>query len=97
MSGHFYAFTTKTSARSKLPDHFAQDEDDVWQVSNQAMLYATAGVWTTAPVMSEPDENGDQTVTTPGVRSKVYVVLVPEAVDGASFYEINPPGAQGFA
>jgi hypothetical protein len=97
MSGTFYAFTTRTSARTKLPEYFRQDEDDAWQVSNQAMLYSQRGVWIDAPVMSEPDENGDQTILEAGVRSKDFVVLVPDEVESASFYKITPAGAQGFA
>lgn len=97
MSGTFYAFTTKAIARTKLPDYFAQDEGGAWQVSNQAVLYSQRGVWITAPVMSEPDENGDQTILEAGVRSKDFVVLVPDEVESASSYKVTPAGAQGFA
>jgi hypothetical protein len=97
MAGAFYAFTTKTIARGKLPDYFEQDEDDIWQVASQAMLYSERGVWITAPVMSEPDESGDQTILEAGVRSKDFVVLVPDEVESALSYQITPAGAQGFA
>ena len=47
--------------------------------------------------MSEPDENGEQTVEVEGERSDPYVILSPVPVAAWSDFEIAPVGVQGFA
>jgi len=97
MSGYFYAFEDEDTARESLPNHFSQDVGGDWYVNEQAILYTTRGVWLVYPIMSDPDDNGEQTVTTPGTRSESYVILTPFEGEDCEANLINPPGVQGFA
>jgi hypothetical protein len=96
MSGHIYAFDSLADAGQELPHLFGVDDADEPVVTGGAMLYSSRGVWLVAPVMSEPDEDGNQTITTPGTRSALVVILSPNDEELPGF-EINPPGVQGFA
>ena len=96
MSGYFYAYASQSTARAAKPDWFEQGEDGDWQLVDQRVCVSTKGLWLVNPVMSEPDENGDQTIVTPGERSSDYVMLSPEQ-DGSEAKEITPASHQGFA
>lgn len=98
MSSYFYAAADAATLSAAFPGGFVTDEEtgEVHPVSPKVCL-ATGGVWLVQPVMSEPDENGEQTVETGGVRSDPYVVLSPSPVAAWSDFEIAPVGVQGFA
>lgn len=96
MSGYFYAFEDKDAARAAIPEIFTEDDGE-WSLRDDVNRYSTRGVWTLAPEMSELDENGEQTVVTPGERSANYVILTAHECGDCEQYLINPPGVQGFA
>ena len=96
MSGYFYAYASQATARAAKPDWFDQDDDGEWYLVGERVCVSTKGVWLVDPVMSEPDENGDQTILTPGERSADYVILSPEQ-DGSEAKLITPASHQGFA
>lgn len=96
MSGYFYAYASQATARAAKPDWFAEDENGEWRLVDQRVCVSTKGVWLVNPVMSEPDENGEQTIVTPGERSADYVILSPEQ-DGSEAKRITPASHQGFA
>lgn len=96
MSGYFYAYASEATARAAKPDWFEQVEDGGHVLLRPRVVAATRGLWLVEPVMSELDENGGQTVMTPGERSADFVILSPER-DGTEARLICPPGHQGFA
>lgn len=98
MSSYFYAAADAATLMAAFSAAFVTDEEtgEVRPVSPKVCL-STSGVWLQAPVMSEPDENGEQTVEAAGVRSDPYVILSPRPVAAWSDFEIAPVGVQGFA
>lgn len=96
MSGYFYAYASQATARAAKPDWFSEDENGDWHLIDQRVCVSTKGVWLVNPVMSEPDENGEQTIVEPGERSADYVILSPEQ-DGSEAKRITPASHQGFA
>ena len=96
MNGYFYAYASQATARAAKPDWFAEDENGDWYLVDQRVCVSTKGVWMVNPVMSEPDENGEQTIVEPGERSADYVILSPEH-DGSEAKRIEPASHQGFA
>jgi len=96
MAGYFYAYASEATARAAKPDWFWPDEDGGYSLRRPRVVASTRGLWLVEPVLSEPDENGDQTVITPGERSADFVILSPER-DGTEARLIDPPGHQGFA
>ncbi|WP_412545832.1 hypothetical protein [Maricaulis sp. MIT060901] len=98
MSSYFYAAQDAATLSAALSAAFVTDEETgaVRPVSPKVCL-STSGVWLQEPVMSEPDENGEQTVETEGVRSEPYVVLSPTPIAAWAAFQIVPVGVQGFA
>jgi len=96
MAGYFYAYTSEATARAAKPDWFEQDGEGGYALRSPRVVVSTRGLWLVEPVMSEPDENGGQTVITPGERSADFVILSPER-DGTVARLIDPLGHQGFA
>lgn len=97
MSGYFYAYASQATARAAKPDWFAQDDESGdWHLIGERVCVSNRGLWLVNPVMSEPDENGEQTIVTPGERSADYVILSPEQ-DGSEAKRIEPASHQGFA
>lgn len=98
MSSYFYAAQDAATLSAAFSAAFLTDEEtgEVRPVSPKVCL-STSGVWLQEPVMSEADENGEQTVEVAGVRSDPYVVLAPIPVAAWAAFKIHPVGVQGFA
>lgn len=93
-NGYFYAFADQAECEQTVPGVWGQDDD-----GNPVLIggcIQRPARWLVAPVMSEPDENGEQTVITPGTLSEPFVILSPVELDAAD-YAINPAGEAGFA
>ena len=94
VNGYFYAFADQAECGQAVPSIWGQDEEgDPVLIGNCVKRRA---VWLVEPVMSEPDENGEQTVITPSTLSEPFVILSPVELDAAD-YAINPAGEAGFA
>ena len=91
MSGYFYAFDDAATCGQELPQIWNGDA-----LADGVVLRSKVGLWLSTPVMSEPDENGDQTITTPGLRSAPFVILSPVEYPDAADFLITPEGEQGF-
>jgi hypothetical protein len=96
MSGYFYAFDDAATCGQELPEIWAVDDGADPILIGGAIIRSESGLWLSAPVLSEPDENGDQTVTTQGVKSAPFVILSPVECPGAAAFRITPEGEQGF-
>jgi hypothetical protein len=96
MSGYFYAFEDAATCGQEMPEVWTVDGDGEPVLIGGAVIRSTRGVWLSLPVMSEPDENGDCTLTTPGTRSAPFVVLSPVEYPDAADFLITPEGEQGF-
>jgi len=96
MAGYFYAYASEATARAARPDWFGQDGQGGYVLRAPRVVASTRGLWLVEPGLSDPDENGEQTIITPGERSADFVVLSPER-DGTEARLIDPPSHQGFA
>jgi hypothetical protein len=96
MSGFFYAFDDAATCGQEMPEVWAVDDDSNPILIGGAIIRSESGLWLSAPVLSDPDENGDQTVTTPGVKSAPFVILSPVEYPSAAGFLITPEGEQGF-
>lgn len=94
MSGYFYAYASEAKARQSNPSLFVERGGD-WQLEG-ATLRSTSGVWLEQPVEDNSDPENPVLVS-PGVRSKPYVFITAELLDGRDAARITPAGEQGFA
>lgn len=97
MAGYFYAYASKATCRAANPAWFQEGEDGEFYLIGGRIEYSTRGVALVAAVLSEPDEEGNQTVITPAELSVDYVVLTPHENDASLSKLIAPVGVQGFA
>lgn len=95
MSSYFYAFADQAECGQVLPG--------IWDQDDEGEPYLIGGCirrparWLVEPILSEPDEDGAQTVVTPGTLSEPFVILSPVELPDASAYQIEPIGDVGFA
>lgn len=94
MKGYFYAADSAATVHGAMFPSGFQTNDESGQLApiSSLTLRSTSGVWLTSPVMSEPDENGDQTVVDAGVRSDPYVVVSSMPIGLLDAYLIQPEG-----
>ena len=94
MKGYFYSAPDAETLAALYPAGFVTDDTSGnLMPSNGLTLRSTNGVWLSYPVPSEPDENGDQGVLDPGVRSiEPYVVVSAKEIGLLSAYLIAPEG-----
>jgi len=97
MAGYFYAYASKATCRAANPEWFVENIDGVHHLTGGRVEYSTRGVALVPAVLSDMDENGDQTVITPAETSADYVVLTPHENDGKPTKMIAPVGHGGFA
>lgn len=96
MSGFFYAFDDAATCGQELPEIWAAGDDGEPALIGGCIIRSINGLWLSSPVLSEPNESDEQTVTTPGVRSAPFVVLSPVEYPSAADFLITPEGEQGF-
>lgn len=95
VNGYFYAFADQAECGQAVPSIWDQTEDGEPVLISDCVQ--RRAVWLVEPVMSEPDENGEQTITTPGTLSEPFVILSPVELPDAADYAITPVGQAGFA
>lgn len=93
MKGYFYSAPDVETLALAAPSRFATDPDS-GNVSptDGITVRSTTGIWLSSPVLSEPDEEGNQTIITEGVRSDPYVIVSAEPIAALSAFEITPEG-----
>ena len=94
-NGYFYAFADQAECGQVLPGIWDQLEDGEPFLIGGCIRRPAR--WLVEPVLSEPNENGEQTVVTPGTLSEPFVILSPVELPDASAHQIEPVGDVGFA
>lgn len=97
MSGYYYAFDDVDQLALLAVDLFASYEsyggEQPSDYEMAASLRSVSGVWLTRPVESDPDpETGEQEVLQAGIRSKPFVIVLPEPDERLSDYLVTPDG-----
>lgn len=92
MKGYFYSAPDAETLAAAAPSRFVADPDSGELSPSGVTLRSTNGVWLSSPVLSEPDENGEQTVVEAGVRSDLYVIVSAAPIAALSAYKIEPEG-----